>query len=491
MKSFPELRLTDVNVAPINQDGDFVLYWMIAFRRTKWNYSLQRAVDWAKELKKPLVILEALRCNYRWASDRIHRFVMQGMAVNQEELQDKPCLYYPYIEPEQLAGKGLVEKLSEKACVVVTDDFPCFFLPTMVRLVGRRIDVRMEKIDSNGLLPLRATDRVFTKAHSFRRHLQKELPLYLEEAPRHHPLSRIQLPTLKKLPKSITDRWPPATKKLLSASSSVLSDLPIDHSVGPGAINGGSNEAEKTWKDFLNKLLKHYHDKRNEVEDRHSSGLSPYLHFGHISPHQIFYDLANQEDWNTRDLSEETKGSREGWWGMSQGAEAFLDEIITWREIGYNCTSHTKDYDKYESLPDWAKQSLKKHEKDSRPYLYSFEEWEEAKTHDDIWNAAQTELVRDGKLHNYLRMFWGKKVLHWSERPQEALETLIELNNKYALDGRNPNSYSGIFWVFGRYDRAWGPERQVFGKIRYMSSDSTRRKLKLTKYLEKYAPEKD
>ena len=173
---------------------------------------------------------------------------------------------------------------------------------------------------------------------------------------------------------------------------------------------------------------------------------------------------------------------------MSEAAEAFLDELVTWRELGFNMCWQREDYDQLEGLPEWAAKTLKRHEKDKRPYLYTLEEWEEAKTHDPLWNAAQTQLIREGMIHNYLRMLWGKKILHWSKTPREALQVMIELNNKYALDGRDPNSYSGIFWVLGRYDRAWGPERDVFGKVRYMSSTNTARKLRLKEYVTKYAP---
>ena len=171
---------------------------------------------------------------------------------------------------------------------------------------------------------------------------------------------------------------------------------------------------------------------------------------------------------------------------MPASIESFLDEVVTWREVGYGFCFHRSDYAELESLPDWAQKTLAEHEGDKRPVTYELEQFENAETHDEIWNAAQRELRERGRIHNYLRMLWGKKILHWTRSPREALDVMIELNNKYAIDGRNPNSYSGIFWVLGRFDRAWGPERQIFGKVRYMTSDSTRKKLKLKKYLERW-----
>ena len=163
----------------------------------------------------------------------------------------------------------------------------------------------------------------------------------------------------------------------------------------------------------------------------------------------------------------------------------FLDQLITWRELGYNMCALRDDYDRYESLPFWAEKTLQDHTKDRRLYKYTIDQFEAGKTHDPLWNAAQMQLVREGRLHNYLRMLWGKKILEWSGSPPEALRIMIELNNKYGLDGRDPNSYSGIFWVLGRYDRPWGPERAIFGKIRYMSSEHTARKIRVKDFIKK------
>jgi deoxyribodipyrimidine photo-lyase len=171
---------------------------------------------------------------------------------------------------------------------------------------------------------------------------------------------------------------------------------------------------------------------------------------------------------------------------MSQAAEAFLDQLVTWRELGFNFCSRRDDYDRFDSLPDWARRSLAEHAADPREHVYSVDELAAARTHDPLWNAAQRQLVREGRIHNYLRMLWGKKILQWARSPEDALEAMIELNNRYALDGRDPNSYSGISWVLGRFDRPWAPERPIFGKIRYMSSENTARKLKVKEYIRRY-----
>jgi deoxyribodipyrimidine photo-lyase len=487
MNAIPEIRLRQVNDQPINPDGEFVLYWMIAFRRTEWNFSLQRAVELSRKLKKPLVIFEALRAGYQWASDRIHHFVIQGMADNAKRLQRKPVLYYPYLEPKPGAAKGLLSELAKRSCAVVSDDFPCFFLPRMIASAASQIPVQFELVDSNGLLPMRAANKVFSRAFDFRRFLQKTLVPHLDELPEDDPLAGSRLPTLDALPTAITREWPVAKVAELADDPNKLGHLLIDHSVAPTETLGGARAAQKRLRDFIESQLLRYDESRNQPEQVVTSGLSPYLHFGHISPHQVFAETMALDGWSPSKIANKANGSSEGWWGASSHVESFMDELITWREIGYNMCSRRDDYQHYESLPDWAQKTLAEHTQDKREHIYSLEQFEQSETHDELWNAAQRQLVREGKIHNYLRMLWGKKILEWTASPRDALDVMIELNNKYALDGRNPNSYSGIFWVLGRYDRAWGPERPIFGKIRYMSSDNTARKMRVKGYLRKYA----
>lgn len=486
MVSIPEIRIRRCNEKSIRADGAFVLYWMIANRRASWNFSLQRAVALAHELAKPLVVLEALRCDYRWASDRLHKFIIDGMLDNAAAFRDQPVLYYPYLEPEKEAGKGLLAALSEHACAIVTDDFPCFMLPRMVDAAAAQVGVRLEKIDSNGLLPIRATDKSYPTAYTFRQYLQKTLRDHLEDVPLAEPLHGVKLPALDQLPEQVTRRWPPAQLDRFGDEAGDLSTFPIDHDVPPVEYRGGSKAAAARLHEFLDLQLQHYAEVRNEPQRDVTSRLSPYLHFGHIAVHQVFTELAQQENWSPEHLAQTSKGNREGWWGMSKPAEAFLDELITWREVGYNMCATNSDYNKYESLPDWARETLADHAGDKRAHTYSLQQFEAAETHDELWNAAQRQLLVEGRIHNYLRMLWGKKILEWSASPQDALEVMIELNNKYAVDGRNPNSYSGIFWTLGRYDRPWGPERKIFGKIRYMSSENTARKVDVKKYIKAY-----
>ena len=486
MTSVPEIRIRVCNKAAVNSRGDFVLYWMIAFRRVHWNFALDRAVEWAARLKKPLLIMEALRCDYPWASDRLHRFILDGMQEKIAAFARSNISYYPYVEPSLGAGKGLLASLAAKACVVVTDDYPCFFLPRMIEVAASRLPVRFEAVDSNGLLPLAAAERVHPTAFSFRRFLQKELPRHLSKFPSANSLRRARVPRLKSLPRNILRRWPTVTSAQLR-DPGTLAALPIHHGIAPVSISGGEAAAIKTLRKFLQHKLAQYGELRNDPQAEATSGLSAYLHFGHISAHQIFHELMKQQRWSDEKLALRASGSREGWWGVGRNAEEFLDEFITWRELGFNTSGRVAGYDCYESLPAWALATLEKHAHDERLESYTLKHFAAARTGDPLWNAAQRQLLAEGRIHGYLRMLWGKKILQWSRSPREALEIMIELNNRYALDGRDPNSYSGIFWCLGRYDRPWGPERPIFGKVRYMSSENTARKVSVKKYLQTYA----
>lgn len=484
--SVPDLRIRALNTQTVVKKGKYVVYWMTAQRRCGWNFALDRAIELCREADRPLIILEALRLDYPWSSARIHDFVMQGMADNANHTADKNVTYFPYLEMNKGDGKGLLEALAKSACAVITDDFPCFFIPRMISAAAMRINVRMEAVDSNGLYPLAATARTFTTAFSFRAHLQKQLPSHLDERPRANPLRNLSIPSLDRLPASVSRRWAPTPARALTEGSEALG-LRFDSAVPPTSTIGGSRAAIQCLRTFLRGPLSRYDEDRNAVEDSGTSGLSPYLHFGHISAHEIFHEVTKREKWTPANLDGPKGGKREGFWNLPPAVEGFLDQIVTWRELGYQFCARHPDYDTYESLPAWAKTTLEEHASDPRQPCHDLGVFESAHTYDEVWNAAQRQLLGEGRMHNYMRMLWGKKILEWSPTPQKALEVMIHLNNKYALDGRNPNSYSGIFWTLGRFDRAWGPERPIFGKVRFMSSDSTRRKLKLKPYLSLYS----
>lgn len=488
MPTIPASRVSALNDAPLRGGRDYVVYWMVSQRRLEWNYALDRALDHARTFRVPLVVFEPLRVDYRWSSPRFHGFVIDGMREHATRLAKTPITYLPYVEPSRGAGKGLLEALAARACVVVSDDYPVFFIPGMQAAAARALDVRLERVDSNGLLPMRAAERTFTAAVHFRRHLHKRLPEHLIESPDPDPLGDLSLPGPVSL-EAIERRWPMAAAHgWLADAPPALSTLPLEYAVPATGLRGGAGPGRLRLESFLDQGLRDYAEGRNHPDRALSSRLSPWLHWGHLSTHEIFHRLAERESWSPARLLGEVTARREGWWGMTPSAEAFLEELVTWRELGFNFAAEREDYARYEALPEWARRTLGAHSDDPRPSVYDLDAFDAAETHDPLWNAAQRELRRTGVIHNYLRMLWGKKILEWSPDPRSALAVMIELNNRYALDGRDPNSYSGIFWVLGRFDRGW-PERPVYGTVRSMSSDSTRRKVEVSEYLKRFSKE--
>jgi deoxyribodipyrimidine photo-lyase len=476
-----------LNGRPRRRAARYVLYWMSAARRTRHNFGLQRAVELANEFERPLLVFEALRAGYRWASARHHAFVIDGMRDNAARCAAAGVAYSAWIEPRAGTGKGLVAALAADACAVVADDWPCFFVPRALAAAARQSPVAFEAVDSCGLLPLNAAPAPFARAYDLRRFLQRELAPHLRRLPLAEPLDALRARGVAEIAPATLAQWELRGARELAAPSTEPAIEGLDLSVAAVARPGGPVEGARVLAAFLARKLGRYHEYRSDLDAPAASGLSPYLHHGHVGVHEVLAALASHEGWSPVALGASTAGKKEGWWGMSAGAESFLDELVTWRELGFNAFVHDADSDRYESLPAWALATLERHARDVRPHLYTHAELEGASTHDELWNCAQRELVRTGGMHNYLRMLWGKKVLEWSSHPRAAFATLVELNNKYALDGRDPNSYSGIAWCFGRYDRPWAPERPIFGVIRYMSSANTARKLRVRDYMERYA----
>lgn len=484
----PSVRLRDLNGADVAPDNDYVLYWMIAARRASHSFGLQHARDLALGLGKPLLVLEALRLDYPHACPRLHAFVLQGMADNVAAFAKTSATYVPYLEPERGAARGLIEALAKRACAVVTDDYPTFFLRPMLEATAPRLPVPLVAVDGNGVLPLRRATRAWPTARGYRGHLHKHIAEALADRPEAHPLASARLPALQRAPEPLR-KWRPLDPAQRASPVQLIGKLELDSDVAPVDYAGGERAARTQLGRFVTqKLIAYAHD-RAHPDDDGGSNLSPYLHFGHIAADEVLQAILDYEDVSDpiARIDPKRAGEREQLFGLSPSSEAFLEQLLVWRELSYNTCAFSADVTSFKTLPAWAQATLRKHARDARPWLYTLEQLDAAETHDPLWNAAQRQLVRQGRIHNYLRMLWGKKVLEWSARPEEALERLLWLNDRYAVDGRDPNSYAGITWIFGRYDRAWGPERPIFGTIRYMTSDSAARKLHLKQYLKRYA----
>jgi len=493
----PRVRLANAQKPVPNRD--YVLYWMQAFRRLDRNHALDQALAWSIELKKPLVVYEGLRLDYPWASARHHRFMLDGMKANAKRAKKLGINYWPFVETPELPAKGLLRKLSAKACMVITDDYPAFIVPGQIQSLAAKIDVPLLAIDGNCMVPLSQLGSTVSAAA----HLRPRIHKLFAESWGQRAVADPEFPkTVRTKVEPPFETWNPACNL-----DSFIVSLPIDQTVPPVAgIEGGNDAGRIALGKFLTEKLNRYGMGRNNPDDPQrtaASSLSPFLRHGHLSIQEVVEEvLKSAGDWQPGQLDLSNRGKREGYFHPDANVNSFLDEAMTWRDVGYhwhyrrmldsgirNADWKSIDGEKIPSyqdlkstLPAWALRSLNNHATDSRELVYTLQEWEQAKTHDPLWNAAQTELIQTGRIHNYLRMLWGKKVIEWSNSPEEAFLILEHLNNKYAIDGRDPNSYTGILWCFGLFDRPWAPERKVFGTIRFMSSGNTAKKFKLDGY---------
>jgi deoxyribodipyrimidine photo-lyase len=493
-------RTRQANSRDVNASGHYVLYWMQAFRRLHSNHALDCALRWSRELNKPLVVYEGLKRDYPWANARHHAFMLDGMRDNAAAAEKLGLAYWPFVETPENSGRGLVRRLAEDAALIVTDDYPAFIVPAHNRALAK-CSVPVHLVDGNSLVPL----SLLGPAASAAAHLRHRIHANFAEAWRNR--SAVE-PEIPKAAKSTLEPPFPAWAGDAAAAE-------VDPSVAPvPGVRGGSVAGRAVLAEFIAKKLPRYAEHRNDPDDPAdgaASRLSPYLRHGHLSIQEVA-EATLGEAWTPAEIDAKCKGKREGFYTRDPNAGSFLDEAITWRDTGYHWHSarnaeygsgtvswhaesgtpqfnfETFDFSPLKKrtlevmLPEWAKATLRKHVSDKREFIYTLEEFEAAATHDDLWNAAQRELVRTGRIHNYLRMLWGKKVLEWSPTPSDAYRVLEHLNNKYAIDGRDPNSYTGILWCFGLFDRPWF-ERDVFGSVRYMSSGNTAKKFDLDGYL--------
>ncbi len=448
-------RVVQLNDKRINENGRYVLYWMQMFKRTSHNHALIFAIRKANELKLPLVVYEGLKYYYPWASDRIHTFILEGVEEKRKEFERLGIRYIFYLQKDKNSPKQAVANLSREAACIVTDDFPCFIIPLHNERIAEKANVPVYAVDANGIIPMSKFEKEEYAAYTIRPKINKLLDNYLK------PLAE-EAVEINSLDIEVDC---PETSVTSATISKLVSDCDIDHTVKPSNYyHGGAANGRKRLKKFVDEILSDYDKARSKPDRDGSSRLSSYLHFGFLSPLEIALAV------KASDAAQESK-------------DAYLEELIVRRELSYNFTRHNSKYDSLDSLPAWVQKTMREHADDERPFNYTLEELENGQTHDELWNAAQREMVGTGEMHNYVRMLWGKNVIAWSASYEIAFETLVHLNNKYCLDGRNPNSYTGILWCFGKHDRAWF-ERPVFGMMRYMTSGSTGKKFDSKKYIE-------
>jgi deoxyribodipyrimidine photo-lyase len=428
--------------------GTCVVYWMQRAQRGIDNPALDVAVGAANALKKPVVVFFAPVPFYPHANLRHYSFLAEGIADIQDALRKRNIGFVLRRFPDHSLLKFCEEV---RPSLVVGDENPMREPESWRRTATKKLRVPLWTVDADVVVPTKLLEKEQYAAHIIRPRLQKLLGRFLVR-PKNE---KAKVPWKK--PQGLPSRNPQVD---------ITQDWPLDRSVGPvSGFRGGTKEALRLLDKFISEGLPTYGIKRNKPELSGTSRLSPYLHFGHIGA--ITVALAVEEA--------DAPGD---------GKQAFLDQLITWRELAVNMVHFNPNYDNFECGEPWAHRTLAKHLKDARPVLYTEQQLEDAETGDPLWNAAQTQMVKTGWMHNYMRMYWGKKILEWSPSPAHAFEIAVRLNDKYELDGRDPNGYMGIAWsIVGKFDRPWF-ERPIFGQIRYMSGSSTGRKFDSKKYIE-------
>lgn len=447
-------RVRGLNRATPPEGARYVLYWAQANRRVDFNQALLAAARLANELDLPLLYFEQLSFSDRCANDRLLTFVLEGVPETARRLARSGAGYVFYLRRGPSDPDDVLFRLAEQAAALITDDFPAGEVPARSAAAAARLPIPCLAVDASCTVPMNLIPERQYAAFSIRPKLQRLLPRFLK------PLPALELRRPWRFPPS-----PYHTEVIPERIPQLVASCRIDHSVPPSRLfRGGSGEAEKRLAFFLARNLARYARYRNDPAARATSNLSPYLHFGQISALEVA-------------LAAKT-------WAEEHRliADEFLEELIVRRELAFNFCRHAAHPDRLEELPEWARRTLRRHAADPRPALYTPEQFLRAETHDQLWNAAQKELLLTGKIHGYYRMYWGKKIIEWSSGYEEALRTMIELHERYALDGRDPNTYANILWCFGLHDRPWR-ERPVLGTLRYLSREGMERKSDVPAYL--------
>jgi deoxyribodipyrimidine photo-lyase len=433
-----------LNRRPVG-NGRYVLYWMQAAQRADCNHALEYAIDRANELKRPVVVAFGLTADFPEANARHYRFMLEGLRETAHALEDRGIR----MAVQARSPTECIPELAKEAGLLVVDDGHLSIQRRWRKEVAEAVECSVEAVETNLLVPVEeASEKEDFSAGTFRPRIRRKLDAYLVELkPRRVGKDSLgmKLDGLK-----------------LGDPDAIVRKLPVDTSVGPvSGFHGGATEARRRLNDFIENKLDEYPDRRNDPNADGQSHLSPYLHFGQISPLEIALRIREAD---------------------SKAGPVFLEELIVRRELSFNFVHYNAHYDHFQCLPPWATRTLAYHSRDRRERVYSLAQFEAGHTQDPYWNAAQKEMVLTGKMHGYMRMYWGKKILEWTQSPQQAFRIALYLNNKYELDGRDPNGFAGVAWCFGKHDRAWA-ERSVFGKIRYMNAAGLRRKFDADVYV--------
>jgi len=442
-----EKRISKLNKASLREGP--IIYWMSRDQRVQDNWALLYASELALKHKTPLAVVFCLVPQFLGATLRHYDFMLKGLTEVEKLLAKLNIGFYLLTGEPELEITRFCHQM--KAGALVSDFSPLRIHRNWKKALAENLPTAFFEVDANNIVPCwEASPKQEYAAYTFRPKIKKRLPEFMTE-----------IPKITKHPFRFPGQPPPVN--WVKAGG----ELKIDRKVKEVYyFKAGETAAWEMMRFFIDHKLARYEAERNDPNIDGQSNLSPYLHFGHLSAQRLALLVSQAE-------------------AHKLNAEAFLEELIVRRELSDNFCFYNERYDSMESFPRWAKETLAEHAGDVREYIYSLEEFESGKTHDRLWNAAQAEMTVKGKMHGYLRMYWAKKILEWSESPKQAMEIAAYLNDKYSLDGRDPNGYAGIAWsIGGVHDRAW-PQRPVFGKIRYMSYRGSKAKFNVEKYIER------
>ncbi|HMF65552.1 MAG TPA: deoxyribodipyrimidine photo-lyase [Edaphobacter sp.] len=433
--------------------GQCVVYWMQRAQRGIDNHAVDLAVKIANLLGLPLVVYFAGISNFPHANLRHYVFLNQGLPDIEEDLALRGITFIMRRAPHESHERLLADV---RAALLIGDENPMREPERWRTHLASRIRIPFWTVDTDVVVPSKLIDKAQYGAYTIRPRLYRLLPEYL------HPYENLHAEYQWKRPHNFQ-------------ADSVHEDITrgwkdLDRSVAPvDSWQGGTHAALKRLKLFTGGLLGGYEQQRNHPETDGTSCMSPYLHYGHVGPITIALAVEAAAKANPK---------------LRSARDSYFNELIAWRELAINFVRYTPNYDSPECAEAWAKQTIAEHARDEREHIYTLHQLESAQTYDDLWNAGQLQMVRDGWMHNYVRMYWAKKILEWTPDIATAMKYCIYLNDKYFLDGRDPNGYAGIAWaLLGKFDRAWG-ERPIFGKIRYMSGASTGKKFDSKLYIQ-------
>ena len=451
-------RVRVIQQAPIRPEADFVLYWMHHAVRSHENPALDTALCVAHRYNLPVLVYQGLGGPHPFNSDRHHTFIMEGARDVQSRLQEKGVKHLFYLGRQATAPSPL-RALARRAALVITEEFPAPPFTQWTRQLALQVKTAMWAVDCACLIPMRLINRSFARAFEFRNHTQKEYTRRLSQAWEEMDSAGVYF----------NGDCGFASIDLADADIAELcAQCDIDHTIFPVTHTpGGSTAGYERWQQFKQNGLNDYARLRNDAAVMFPQGvsrLSAYLHHGHVSPFRI---------------------ARDAFISNLAGSAKFIDELLIWRELAHNFCFHHPILETLDILPQWARETLRAHTGDSRPAVYSWETLYRGQTGDKLWDAAQQSLRIHGELHNNLRMTWGKALLHWTPTPEEALRLMIDLNHRFALDGNDPNSYGGLLWCLGLFDRPFKPEQPIIGSLRPRSTRAHAKRLDMPAYLRK------